>query len=104
MKKIYLTIALLSMLGIASFARGGYMGGGSQRGGCGGYGSGGYHHDNNGFLAANPDIENLRTNIMEKNLEIRKELLKNNPDWKKIEKLNTEIATTQAKIKTAAEK
>ena len=38
--------------------------------------------------------------IDEKRLEIRKELLNNKPDWNKIEKLNVEIATQEAKLKT----
>lgn len=48
------------------------------------------------------DIENekLRIEIDEKRLEIRKELLNDKPNWDKIEKLNIEIATQEAKVRT----
>lgn len=48
----------------------------------------------------NPEMEKVRIMIDEKRLEIRKELLNNKPDWNKIEKLNVEIATQEAKLKT----
>ena len=38
--------------------------------------------------------------IEEKRLEVRKELLNEKPDWNKIEKLNIEIATQEAKNRT----
>lgn len=48
-----------------------------------------------------PEMEKSRLIIDEKNLEIRKELIKDTPDWKKIERLNNEIATEQSRRKTA---
>lgn len=44
--------------------------------------------------------ERVRIAIEEKKLEIRKELLKDTPDWNRIEDLNIQIATEEAKIKT----
>ena len=49
----------------------------------------------------NPEAERARLVIDEKRLEIRKELIKETPDWKKIERINSEIATEQAKERTA---
>ena len=49
----------------------------------------------------NPEAEKARLVIDEKRLEIRKELIKETPDWKKIERINSEIATEQAKERTA---
>lgn len=51
-------------------------------------------------IATNPEYENIRIEIEEKRLQARKELLQPNPDWKKIEAINVEIGTLQAKIKT----
>lgn len=48
----------------------------------------------------NAELERSRILIEEKKLEIRKELLNEKPDWNKIEKLNIEIATQEAKNKT----
>lgn len=48
----------------------------------------------------NPEMEKVRISIEEKKLAIRKELLNEKPDWNKIEKLNIDIATQEAKIKT----
>ncbi len=48
----------------------------------------------------NPEMERIRILIDEKRLDIRKELLNENPDWNKIEKLNIDIATEEAKLKT----
>lgn len=48
-----------------------------------------------------PEAERARLVIDEKRLEIRKELIKETPDWKKIERINSEIATEQAKERTA---
>lgn len=44
--------------------------------------------------------ERVRIAIEEKKLDIRKELLKDTPDWNRIERLNVDIATEEAKIKT----
>lgn len=48
--------------------------------------------------------EKNRITIQEKRLEVRKALLEKNPDWKKIEKLNLESATLQAKNRTEMQK
>lgn len=48
----------------------------------------------------NPEFEKSRIMIDEKRLEIRKELLNDKPDWNKIERLNIEVATQEAKNKT----
>lgn len=51
-------------------------------------------------IQRDPENEKIRIIIDEKKLEVRKELLKENPDWDKIEKLNVEIATQGAILKT----
>ncbi len=96
MKKVLVIGSLLLTLGAVSFSRGG--GGNGHGGGCG---NGGYHHD---MMISNPAVQNSQIIIDEKRLEVRKELLKTTPDWKKIEKLNTEIGTEQGKIRTLMEK
>lgn len=48
----------------------------------------------------NPELERAKIMIEEKKLEIRKELLNDKPNWNKIEKLNIEIATQEAKNRT----
>lgn len=50
------------------------------------------------------DLEKSKIAIDEKKIEIRKELLKDKPDWKKIEKYNIEIATQEAINKTSGMK
>ncbi len=47
-----------------------------------------------------PEMERVRIMIDESKLQIRKELLNEKPDWNKIEKLNIDIATQEAKLKT----
>lgn len=49
-------------------------------------------------------LEKSKIAIDEKKLEIRKELLKDKPDWEKIEKYNIEIATQEAINKTTGMK
>ena len=44
----------------------------------------------------NKDVERNRIIISEKRVELRKEMLKDNPDWTKIDKLNQEIALKNA--------
>lgn len=44
----------------------------------------------------NKEIERNRIDIMEKRLELRKELIKDRLDWKKVERLNQEIALKRA--------
>lgn len=48
----------------------------------------------------NKEIERNRIDIMEKRLELRKELIKDRPDWKKVERLNQEIALKRANNQT----
>ena len=57
-----------------------------------------------GSFFNNPDIQKSWITIEEKRLDVKKEMIKTSPDWKKIEKLNTDIATEQAKMRTAMEK
>ena len=52
------------------------------------------------IVRRDPEAERARLVIDEKRLEIRKELIKETPDWKKIERINSEIATEQAKERT----
>ena len=91
MKKVLLIGSVILTLGAVTFARGGY---GMMGGGCGGY----------GYMNSNPETQQTRIRIQEKNLEIRKETIKANPDWKKVERLNSEIATEQAKLRTEMQK
>lgn len=53
-----------------------------------------------GHHRSDPETVEARTIIETKKLEIRKELLNENPDWEKIEKLNIEMATEEAKLRT----
>lgn len=71
--------------------------------------AGGIHHSKNGYCQSpsnhksfkrNPEIEKSNILIEEKRLEIKKELLKDSPDWNKVEKLNIEISTERGKMKT----
>lgn len=41
---------------------------------------------------------------MKKKLEIRKELVKDKPDWNRVEKLNTEIANEHGRMRTSVMK
>lgn len=52
-----------------------------------------YNNNNRGYVK---DSES-RILLDEKKIEIRKELLKDNPDWAKIERLKVEMATDSAK-------
>ena len=47
-----------------------------------------------------PEMQKQRIAVEEKRLDIKKELLKDKPDWSKVEKLNREIALQQASAKT----
>ncbi|MCP1226111.1 hypothetical protein [Sebaldella sp. S0638] len=103
MKKVFMIGALVLSIGGFAAARGmGYGGGmGYGNGHHGGCGGGGYHYQ---MMANNPDMQKSWITIEEKRLDVRKEMIKTSPDWKKIEKLNTDIATEQAKMRTAMEK
>lgn len=48
----------------------------------------------------NPEVEKTRIEFAEKRLEIRKELLKDTPDWAKVQNLNEEIALKKAEFRT----
>ena len=48
----------------------------------------------------NPEVEKTRIEFDEKRLDIRKELLKDTPDWTKVQKLNEEIALKKAEFRT----
>jgi hypothetical protein len=69
-------------------------------------GRGGHHfsrHCNVGGrmgYVQNKEIESNRIAIMEKRVELRKEMLKDTPDWNKVEKLNQEIASKRASNQT----
>jgi len=57
-----------------------------------------YHESR--YFQDNKELEKLRIFFEEKRLEIQKEMIKDNPDWEKIEKLNIELETEKAKAKT----
>lgn len=69
---------------------------------------GGRHHNNccynngneRGNYVVNKDLEANRIAIAEKKLELRKEMLKDNPDWNRVEKLNQDIASKRAENQT----
>lgn len=107
MKKMALIGMMLFVVGATSFARGHHYNNNCNYAPCGAP----QHHncvvDQNRPKVApktqkrrNPEAERVRLVIDEKRLEIRKELIKETPDWKKIERINTEIATEQAKERT----
>lgn len=116
-KKILLGTILTLIIGTQAFARGrGH--GGEHRGRfhnsnpaitCGAIANSTFQNDGeerfgNGFrrshMINNPEFEKLSIAMDEKRLEIRKEIIKDTPDWSKIEKLNTDMATERAKFKT----
>lgn len=111
-KKIMMLGIFMLALGVNVYARHGY--------GSGSYGSNGRYtycngqgynrdehfsgrgygmHSTHNFWSTS-EGEKIAIFIEEKNLEIRKELLKDAPDWEKIEKMNIEIASEKAKAKT----
>ena len=107
MKKMALIGLMLFVVGATSFARGHHHNNNCNYAPCGAP----YHQNctvaqNKQKVAPkapkrrNPEAERTRLVIDEKRLEIRKELIKETPDWKKIERINTEIATEQAKERT----
>lgn len=50
------------------------------------------------------DVEDFRILMAEKDLELRREFNKENPDWSKIEKIRIEMATERVKFRTKLEK
>ena len=104
MKKMALIGMMLLVVGATSFARGHHHNNNCNYAPCGAP----QHHncvvDQNRPKVApktqkrrNPEAERVRLVIDEKRLEIRKELIKETPDWKKIERINAEIATEKEK-------
>lgn len=91
MKKIIILGSIMLMLGASSFACGGH----------GRYGGNGRHM---GYRSSNPKYQEASIRIQDKNLEIRKETIKSNPDWKKIERLNREILNERATMRTERQK
>ena len=115
MKKMTLIGIMLFVVGATSFARPHHHNNNCDYAPCGAS----YHHncvvDQNRpraprrdpqlggpkeIVRRDPEAERARLVIDEKRLEIRKELIKETPDWKKIERINSEIATEQAKERT----
>lgn len=97
MKKLTIVGMMIFAIGATAFARGHQNWDNN----------GGRHHrtydcvQGEGRMARrSPEMERTRLVIDEKRLEIRKELVKENPDWKKVERLNTEIATEQGRART----
>ncbi|MGF6905584.1 hypothetical protein [Fusobacterium sp. PH5-44] len=111
-KKLMILIIFMLALGANTFARQGDgtgpYGGNTRYAYCDGQGYNNNKHFNGRGYGMHSrhsfwnttDNENLAILLEEKNLEIRKELLKEAPDWEKIEKLSIEIKTEQAKAKT----
>lgn len=107
MKKMALIGMMLLVVGATSFARGHHHNNNCNYAPCGAPQHYNCVVDQNRPKVApktqkrrNPEAERTRLVIDEKRLEIRKELIKETPDWKKIERINTEIATEQAKERT----
>ncbi|MCF2640732.1 hypothetical protein [uncultured Fusobacterium sp.] len=107
MKKMALIGMMLFVVGATSFARGHHHNNNCNYAPCGAPQHYNCVVDQNRPKVApktqkrrNPEAERVRLVIDEKRLEIRKELIKETPDWKKIERINTEIATEQAKERT----
>lgn len=107
MKKMALIGMMLFVVGATSFARGHHHNNNCNYAPCGAPQHYNCVVDQNRPKVApktqkrrNPEAERARLVIDEKRLEIRKELIKETPDWKKIERINSEIATEQAKERT----
>ncbi|WP_291259437.1 hypothetical protein [Fusobacterium sp.] len=66
----------------------------------------GHHGNNHGYcdnydnFRGNREFQENRIDISEKQLDIRREMLKDSPDWNKIEKLNQEIGLKRAENRT----
>ena len=104
MKKFTIIGIMIFALGATAFARGHRNWSDTD---------GGMHHSGNGYCQSSsnhmnfkrsPEMEKSSILIEEKRLEIKKELLKDSPDWNKVEKLNTEISTERGKMRTAGMK
>lgn len=93
MKRFMVVVALMTAIGSMAFSKD------MSRRGEYHHNRGGYCHENNYRNGGYRDSES-RILMDEKRIEIRKELLKDNPDWTKIEKLKVEMATESAKSST----
>lgn len=125
MKKSILLLGAFIAISASALAWGGY---GQGRGygygrGCGFWGrsSGGWHMGGRGYNTPVTTPEDERAylearersveiynkygvQIEQKQLEVERELLKEKPNWNKVEKLNEEIAKLQAKARTEMQK
>lgn len=98
MKKLTIVGIMIFALGATAFARG------HQN-------WEGVHHTERHYRSSNcgqwqdvrrsPELERTRLVIDEKRLEVRKELVKDKPDWNKIERLNNEIAVEHGRARTS---
>lgn len=59
-----------------------------------------YYSNENKNYPVSQEVEKIKVAFAEKRLEIRKELLKDVPDWEKIKKLNEELALRRAELRT----
>lgn len=128
MKKTLLVLGAIAVLSTATYSFRGYSYGSCPFGGDRMGRNSGYHMDSNGmgrnngyhmnrggynnlspeeqqkFLEArekNSEIYNKYSlDIQQKRLDVERELLNEKPDWKKIEKLNGDIAELEAKART----
>ena len=94
-KKVLLTVILALAIGTTAFGIGP-----GKKGHSHGKAMRGHVVHSRTYRAPNPEIERVSIAIEEKMLEIRKELIREVPDWNNIERLNIEIATEKAKFKT----
>lgn len=102
MKKFTIIGIMIFTLGATAFARGHQNWNGNNMGR--GYHSGSSYcgpRTNQNEFKRNPELDRSRLVMDEKRLEIRKELVKDKPDWTKVEKLNTEIANEQGRMRTS---
>lgn len=93
MKKLTIVGMMIFAIGATAFARG-YQDWDNN---------GGRHHrayECGQGMRRSPEMERTRLVIDEKRLEIRKELVKETPDWKKVDRLNNEIAVEQGRART----
>ena len=97
MKKFTIIGIMIFALGATAFARGhqNNMHSGSTYCGSG--------VNQTGFKRS-PEMERSKLVIDEKKLEIRKELVKDKPDWNRVEKLNTEIDNEHGRMRTSVMK
>lgn len=95
MKK-FLIGSLMVVLGVTAFGRGYHHRefGRNQQSHCE------YYRVEKRDFRMSPEMEKLRVEFAEKRLEIRKELLKDSPDWAKVQKLNEELALKKAEFRT----